>query len=106
MKRATNARPIPPPPTVPELVQAPELAAVTILEHTLDVVREALLAEHPTLVDDFHRPREQGRILASANRICLRAAALRDMLGRYRCALRDAAAAADAENVTDDDDGF
>jgi hypothetical protein len=100
--RETTPRrpPLPPaPPTVPDLVRAPELAAVILLEHALDVARHALLAEIPTLIDDFHRPREQGQVVDLAHSICLRAASLLDILRRYRRAVRDAAA-----SPTPDDD--
>lgn len=90
------------PPTVPDLVDAPELAAISLLEHALAVVRDALLAEHLTLIDDFHRPSEQGRVLALAFAICRREAALRELLGRYRHAVREAAAPA-ARRPSDDD---
>lgn len=90
MKRARRARPTPAPPHVPDLVLAPELAAIILLEHTLDVVAHALLAEHPTLVDDF-RPREQGAVVSLAQVICLRGAALRETLWRYRRAVSEAA---------------
>ncbi len=58
-RRATTLVP-PPSPTVPDIEAAPELAAIILLEHALDVVGNALLAEHPTLIDDFHRPSEEG----------------------------------------------
>jgi hypothetical protein len=76
---------------VPDLVVAPELAAIILLEHALDVVADALLAEHPTLIDDFHRPREQGAVVSLAQVTCLRAAALRETLWRYRRAVSEAA---------------
>ena len=90
-----SRRPPPPPapPTVPDLVLAPELAAIILLEHALDVTTDALLAEIPTLIDDFHRPREQGQVVDLAHTICLRAATLLDILRRYRRAVRAAAAA-------------
>jgi hypothetical protein len=91
------------PPTVPDLVGAPELAAIILLEHALDVAATALVAEHMTLIDDFHRPREQGAVVSLAHTICLRAGALRDTLVRYRRAVRDAAASAHADEATDDD---
>jgi hypothetical protein len=80
----------PAPPTVPDLVVAPELATVILLEHALDVLRDALLAEHLTLIDDLRTPRDDGPVVVLANTICLRAVALRDTLRRYRCAVRDA----------------
>ncbi len=93
------------PPTVPDLVVAPELAAIILLEHALDVAASALVAVHPTLVDDFHRPREQGPVVSLAHTICLRAGALRDTLVRYRRAVRDAAASA-THSASDDDIPF
>jgi hypothetical protein len=86
---------------VPDLVRAPELAAIILLEHALDVAASALVAEHPTLIDDFHRPREQGPVVSLAHTICLRAGALRETLVRYRRAVRDASSAAD--HASDDD---
>lgn len=94
--------PAPGPPTVPDLVDAPELAAISLLECALAVVRDALLAEHPTLIDDFHRPSQQGRVVALARAICCREAALRKLLGRYRHAVREAAAPA-VRHASDDD---
>jgi hypothetical protein len=99
-----RAPPTPAPPTVPELVLAPELAAVVLLEHALDVVREALLAEHPALADDFRRPNDDGPVLSLANTICLRAPALRDALRRYRQAVRLATSSNPTEEAVDEDD--
>jgi hypothetical protein len=80
---------IPSPPTVPDLVDAPELAAVMLLEHALDVVTDALLAEHPTLIDDFAMAHDNGLVLSYAHAIWRRAASLRNILWRYRRAVRD-----------------
>jgi hypothetical protein len=90
-------------PTVPDLIDAPELAAIILLEHALDVAASALVAEHMTLIDDFHRPREQGPVISLAHTICRRAGALRDTLVRYRRAVRGAAASADDDSAHDDD---
>ena len=90
MKRPRRLLPPPSPPTVPELVQAPELASITLLEHALDLAAQALLAEHPTLADDFARARDDGPVLTLASSICRRAAALERALRRYRQAVRDA----------------
>lgn len=90
-----------PPPTVPNLVLAPELAAIILLEHALDVAAHALLAEHPTLIDDFAIARDNAPVLSLASRICFRATALADTLRRYRRAVYDAARA----QTSDDDDG-
>ena len=83
-------------------MHAPELAALSLLECALAVVRDALLAEHPTLIDDFHRPSEQGRVVALALVICRREATLRALLARYRRAVRDAAATAKRHEPDDD----
>jgi hypothetical protein len=103
MTRRHASPPVTASPTVPDLVNAPELAAIILLEHALDVAASALLAEHLTLIDDFHLPREQGPVVSLAHTICRRAAALRDTLVRYRRAVRDAAASADADSAPDDD---
>lgn len=95
----TKPIPTPAPPTVPDLVLAPELAAVILLEHALDVLRDALLAEHLSLVDDFRRPRDDGPVVFLANTICLRALALRDTLRRYRRAVHDAATSPAPDSV-------
>ncbi len=105
MRTRRQATAVPPPaaPTVTDLETAPELAAVILLEHALDVVREALLAEHPTLIDDFRRPEDDGPVLSLANTICLRAPNLRDALRRYRRAVRLATSSTqrndDADNI-------
>jgi len=94
MKRRGRLLPPPSPPTVPELVQAPELATIVLLEHALDLAAHALLAEHPTLADDFAGARDDGPVLTLASTICRRAAALEQALRRYRQAVRDAASPA------------
>lgn len=101
-RRRPTSPPTTAPLTVPDLVGAPELAAIILLEHALDVAASALVAEHMTLIDDFHRPCEQGPVVSLAHTICRRARALRDTLVRYRRAVRDAAAS-HAENTPDDD---
>ncbi len=88
---------------MPDLVDAPELAALILLEYALDVAADALVAEHMTLIDDFHNPRQQGDVVSLAHTIRLRASALRDTLVRYRRAVRDAAVSAAAHHATDDD---
>lgn len=101
MPRRRPSPPTPAPPTVPDLIGAPELAAIILLEHALDIATSALLAEHLTLTDDFHRPREQGPVVSLAYAICRRAGALRATLEGYRRAVRDAATA----DVDDPPDG-
>jgi hypothetical protein len=90
MKRRALPVSPPSPPTVPELALAPELAAVLLLEHAINVARQALLAEHPTLIDDFARARDDSPTLALAGTICRHAATLEHTLCRYRRAVRDA----------------
>lgn len=102
MKRSRHVLAAPAPPRVPDLVVAPELAAVFLLEHALDVAADSLLAEHPTLIDDFHTPRDQGPVVFLAHAICLRAAALRETLRRYRRAVGQARPAP-AHDPADDD---
>jgi len=104
VRKRRKAPPLPPPPapTVPDLELAPELAAIILLEHALDVVRQALLAEHPTLIDDFHRPEDDGPVLSLANLICLRAPALLDALRRYRRAVRLATSSTQPNDDADD----
>ncbi len=102
MKRRARPVALPPPPTVPELVLAPELAAIILLEHAINVAGQALLAEHPTLIDDFARARDDAPILALAETICRRAAALEQSLRRYRCAVRDASSPSRNDDAPDD----
>jgi hypothetical protein len=77
---------------VPDLIDAPELAAILLLEHALAIARDALVAEHLTLIDDLQSPRDEGAVVALAQVICQRGGALRETLHRYRRAVRDAAA--------------
>ena len=105
-RRAREGETSPPFPTVPELTRAPELASVVLLEHALDVVSQALVAEHRTLGDDLHRPADHGAVVMLADRICHRAAALRETLRRYRLAVRDAQGATSLDRDAADDDLF
>jgi len=85
----------PPParaPTPPDLVLDPELAVLSVLDHALDIAVAALLAEHPSLVDDFRTPTQHGPLVALASTLCRRASALRDTLSAYDHAAREAAA--------------
>jgi hypothetical protein len=102
--KKTAAITTPSPPTVPDLVDAPELAAIILLDHALGVVTDALLAEHPTLIDDFALAHSKSAVLAHANAICRRAASLRDLLRRYRRAVR--AATTPVVRETSDDDAL
>lgn len=91
----------PPPPSVPDLLVAPELAALSILDVALEIVVAALLAEHITLIDDLHKPGERGPVVELADVICRRAASLRPVIARYARAARDAAAPS-SRDPTDD----
>ena len=102
-RRVIAARPAPPSPTVPDLILAPELAAIILLEHALAVATHALLAEHPTLVDDFARARDHAPVLSLAHQICLRAGALEDTLRRYRHAVADVVRSRSANDDADTD---
>lgn len=102
MTRRGRLLPPPSPPTVPELVHAPELATIALLEHALGLAMQALLAEHPTLADDFARPRDDGPVLTLAHTICRRAAALERALRRYRQAVRNAVAPSGSTDRGDD----
>jgi hypothetical protein len=62
----------------------------------------AVLAEHPTLADDFARARDDGPVLTLAHHICRRAAALEQALRRYRLAVRDAVAPSRSGDRDDD----
>jgi hypothetical protein len=55
-RRKRVPRPAPKTPTPPDLVLEPELVVLSVLAHVLDIATAALLAEHPTLIDDFRRP--------------------------------------------------
>lgn len=97
--RHRRRRSPPPEPTVPDFTCAPELAAVFILERALDVTIQALLAEHPTLIDDFPRPHDRGTVVHFASKLCRHAALLREAALDYRRAVRDAV----APDLTDND---
>jgi hypothetical protein len=91
-RRRRVTRPAAKPPTPSDLVLDPELAVLSILGHVLDIAATALLAEHPSLVDDYRRPHDDDPILALASTLCRRAYALGDTLAAYDRAVRDAAA--------------
>lgn len=92
MARRPYQLPTPPsPPSVPDLLVAPELAALSLLDLALDVAASALLAEHMTLIDELHVPGHDGPVVDFARVICQRATSLRHVLARYARAARDAA---------------
>jgi hypothetical protein len=80
-----------PPPTVPDLVVAPELATLALLDAALEVAVAALLAEHMTLIDDLRPSGRDGPVVELADVVCRRAGSLRNVLARYTRAVRDAA---------------
>jgi hypothetical protein len=101
-RRKRTPRPAVKPPTPPDLILAPELAVLSVLAYVLDIATAALLAEHPTLIDDFRRPRDDGPIVALASTLCRRAANLGDTLAAYDHAVRDAAGPRDHDEADAD----
>jgi hypothetical protein len=77
------------PPSVGELVTAPELAALATLEHALQISMLALAAMWPELeLLDFPVPRGIDPRLRAALRIVEHARRLAHLTRRYRAALR------------------
>lgn len=101
-RRKRVPRPAPKTPTPPDLVLDPELAVLSVLAHVLDIATAALLAEHPTLIDDFRRPRDDGPIVTLASTLCRRAADLADTLATYDRAVRDTAPSRDHDPADSD----
>jgi hypothetical protein len=84
---------------VPELVKAPELAAIALLEAALEMTTQALVAEHMTLIEELRRPKDDGPVVLLADQITRRAAALLELLWRYRSAVENCGSPAlDDEN--------
>jgi len=113
MNATRPARPAPAPPPIPRpltpfvLQDAPELAAIALLEHALDVVRLALLARHTHLLDPDAPPwvekaPEPGEAIAGA--FFKRAYHLGLLLRRYRGAVAGAGARQDAAETSEDND--
>lgn len=72
-----------PPPTPPELVRAPECAALSILDHALYTACFALLAVNPAAADaEFDRQLDRREILADI--ILKQVDVLQTALRRYR----------------------
>ena len=87
--------------TVDELRQlfvAPEIIVVDLLEHCLDALRLAMLAEHPLLDDDLAAP-DDPPVLRRARALLRHALRLRSALDDYR---REVRAALRADEATDD----
>lgn len=89
-------------------MDAPELAALVILEHAIEVAWLAMLAQHVELLDpDAPRPHEPGRGSSLATRFFARAHALSDVIHRYRAVVAEASrgfdGARDDRGCSDDD---
>ena len=69
-----------------DLLSAPELGIIGVLEVALIALRAALILEHPTLIDELSSPSEP-RTLRAARRLTLDAGPLSHALARYRRAL-------------------
>jgi len=102
MPRRLRQRPARPPlPAPPDILVAPELAALAILDVALETCIAALLAEHMTLIDDFRPHPEDGRVVEVAAAICAAAASLRRTIARYARAARDTAGPSRRESPSD-----
>lgn len=71
---------------VHELMAAPELGIVAIVEHALEVLSDALHVEHPTIDDDFAVGDPQS--LQAARIVVVHIDRLVLALGRYQAAVR------------------
>jgi hypothetical protein len=79
-----------------DLMDAPELAALALLEHAIHVARIAVLAQHVELLDPdapFQREAQPGDQLTTA--FLARAYELAVVIRRYRAAVAQAAAGLD-----------
>jgi len=92
----------PPALTLVDLLNAPELALLDVLDHALHVARVAIIAQHPHLLGD-----ESGRVCTDGDPIAQGAAEIIDRafdlaiaLRRYRRAI------ANASTLRDDDFPF
>ena len=80
-----------PPPSVGELVTAPELAALATLDHAVEISVLSLAAALPELeLLEFPLPRGIDARLRAALRLVEHARRLAHLTRRYRAALRDA----------------
>lgn|SRR5512139_1521911 len=81
------------------LAQAPELATLKSLEMLLLITTRALVAAHPTLIDDGCAPwRRAPRSVRKARNLLRRVGPLRRALESYRTAVLDALAPADIDD--------
>jgi len=92
MTRRRPSPPTPAPQTVPDLIAAPELAAIILLEHALDVATSALLAAHLTLTTSTG-PASRAASSPSPMPSARMPAPLCEVLKSDRRAVRDAAIA-------------
>jgi hypothetical protein len=84
------------------VMDAPELAALALLEHAINVAHVAVLAQHLDLLDPdapFHREPQPGGELTMP--FFKRAHALLTVIRRYRSAVAQAAARLDASRGDD-----
>jgi hypothetical protein len=72
-------------PSPDQLGEAPERAALVVLDTALAVARAALIAENPdiALLGDPHQGRDPPRTRVLAGRLVMRADKLRDLVDRY-----------------------
>jgi hypothetical protein len=70
-------------PELSRLLAAPEIIVIDLLQHALDALRLALLAEHPLLDDDLAAP-DDPPVRRSARRLLWHAHRLRRALDSYR----------------------
>jgi hypothetical protein len=82
------------------LAQAPELAALGVLDTALAISARALLAEHPTLAE-FGNPALEPMTIRRARRVLARIEPLQRALHQYRVAV---VALVQTAAETDDDD--
>jgi len=75
--------------TLEEVLQAPELAALDLLAHALNVVRVAIVAQHPYLLGDERGcvDLDSDPIAQLADRLLEHAFPLEHILRRYRAAI-------------------
>lgn len=87
----TSRAPRRPPPSLGELVTAPELAALATLDHAVQISVLSLAAAWPELeLLEFPLPRGIDARLRAALRLIEHARRLAHLTSRYRAALRDA----------------
>jgi len=91
--------------TLPDIICAPELAVLGLLDHALRISAEALLAAHPALVGEPPPWRISPDLLA-ARRLLTYATRLSRAIVDYRHCVAQPVDAPDASDGTDDDPAF